>query len=64
MCKHTEAIITKGKAIADIDLELRGGGGPLNPPLFNVGFAELYQDIAFGTGNEINSYFQEKLITK
>ena len=47
MCKHTEAIITKGKAIADIDLELRGGGGPLNPPLFNVGFAELYPDIAF-----------------
>lgn len=28
MCKHTEAIITKGKAVADIDLELsRGGGG-------------------------------------
>lgn len=27
MCKHTEAIITKGKAVADIDLELRRGGG-------------------------------------
>lgn len=57
MCKHTEAIITKGKAVADIDLELRRGGGgregwgaPLNSPLFNVGFAELYPDIAFWYG--------------
>lgn len=55
MCKHTEAIITKGKAVADIDLELRregreGWGAPLNSPLFNVGFAELYPDIAFWYG--------------